>query len=56
MNADAQPAWNVVECPLHHARFDVTTGGCVARPAEQDIATYDVRVAGRAVFVRIAPA
>jgi nitrite reductase/ring-hydroxylating ferredoxin subunit len=43
----------VIECPLHHARFDVTTGRCLARPAEHDLATYAVRVDGDAVFVRL---
>jgi 3-phenylpropionate/trans-cinnamate dioxygenase ferredoxin subunit len=46
----------VIECPLHRARFDVTTGRCLARPAEHDLATYDVRVDGQAVFVRVAAA
>jgi nitrite reductase/ring-hydroxylating ferredoxin subunit len=43
----------VIECPLHRSRFDVATGRCLARPAEHDLATYDVRVDGDAVFVRV---
>jgi len=46
----------VIECPLHHARFDVVTGRCLARPAERDLATYAVRVVGDTIFVRLAPA
>jgi nitrite reductase/ring-hydroxylating ferredoxin subunit len=46
----------VIECPLHHARFDVVSGRCLARPAERDLATYAVRVVGDTVFVRLAPA
>lgn len=34
----------VVECPLHQARFDLTTGKVLAEPAEEDLATYPVRV------------
>ncbi|HUA56398.1 MAG TPA: non-heme iron oxygenase ferredoxin subunit [Candidatus Sulfotelmatobacter sp.] len=46
----------VIECPLHHARFDVVTGRCLARPAEHDLMTYAVRVEDDTVFVRVAPA
>ncbi len=45
----------IVECPLHHARFDVTTGRCVARPAERGLATYPVRIEGDAVLVATEP-
>lgn len=34
----------VIECPVHHARFDVITGRCLARPAERSLATYPVRI------------
>jgi nitrite reductase/ring-hydroxylating ferredoxin subunit len=43
----------VIECPLHHARFDVVTGRCLARPAATDLATYPVRVDDDTVWVRI---
>jgi nitrite reductase/ring-hydroxylating ferredoxin subunit len=43
----------VIECPLHHARFDVVTGRCLARPATTDLATYAVRVDGEGVWVRL---
>jgi nitrite reductase/ring-hydroxylating ferredoxin subunit len=43
----------VIECPLHHARFDVTTGRCVARPATDDLAIYAVRIEDGIVMVRV---
>ena len=43
----------VIECPFHHARFDVATGRCLARPAVDDLATYPVRIDGGAVFVAV---
>ena len=33
---------NIITCPLHGARFDVTTGKCLGGPAFQDIASYPV--------------
>ena len=43
----------VIECPVHHARFDVTTGRCVARPATEDLPTYAVRIEDGIVMVRV---
>jgi nitrite reductase/ring-hydroxylating ferredoxin subunit len=42
-----------ITCPLHHARFDVTTGRCLARPADRDLATYPVRVDGATVLIKL---
>ena len=33
---------SIVTCPLHGARFDVTSGQCLGGPAFQDIASYSV--------------
>jgi len=33
-----------VTCPLHYATFDLETGACTGPPAEEDVATYAVRV------------
>ncbi len=33
----------VIECPFHHARFDIRTGAVVAGPAEQALKCYAVR-------------
>ena len=45
-----------VECPWHGARFDGRTGAVRRGPADDPIATYDVRVEGDAVLVRPRPA
>ena len=42
-----------VECPLHGARFDIATGRCLAPPATVDLRTYEVRIEGDEVFVRM---
>src|SRR5689334_23328640 len=43
----------VVECPLHQARFDVATGRCLALPATRDLATFEVRLEGDDVLVKL---
>lgn len=43
----------VVECPLHAARFNVVTGACLSGPAPERVATYDVKIENDDVFVRI---
>ena len=42
-----------VECPLHGARFDIATGRCLSPPATVDLRTYEVRVEGGEVYVRL---
>lgn len=42
-----------IECPLHAARFDVRTGHCLAGPATRDLESYEVRIEGNDVYVRI---
>jgi len=42
-----------VECPLHGARFDIATGRCLAPPATVDLRTYEVRIEGGEVYVRM---
>lgn len=44
---------NIVECPLHSARFDVTTGELAAPPASDPVDTYPVEVDGEAIKVRV---
>jgi hypothetical protein len=46
--------WAVVECPLHGAQFDVTTGKVLSAPADRDIKTYEVTIADGRIFVAIA--
>lgn len=42
-----------IECPLHRARFDVRTGAVTAPPAYEPLQTYEVRVEGDAVLVKL---
>ena len=43
----------VIECPLHAARFDVGTGKVMGPPAEEDLATFVVRIDGDAVMLGV---
>ena len=45
----------VIECPLHQAKFDVTTGKCLAGPAHEPLATFAVRLDGDDVLIGLAP-
>jgi NAD(P)H-dependent nitrite reductase small subunit len=42
-----------IECPLHAARFEITTGRCLAPPADRDLVVYPVKVEADGVFVEI---
>lgn len=42
-----------VICPRHGARFDLASGRAVTLPAVVPVGTYEVRVEGEDVFVRI---
>jgi 3-phenylpropionate/trans-cinnamate dioxygenase ferredoxin subunit len=41
-----------VACPLHFATFNVKTGECTSPPADEDVATYPVRINGNDVEVQ----
>jgi nitrite reductase/ring-hydroxylating ferredoxin subunit len=43
----------VIECPLHQARFDVTTGATLGPPASECLATYRTEVSGGVVRVYV---
>lgn len=45
----------VVTCGCHGATFDVRSGKVMSLPATTDIATYQTKVAGNDVFVKISP-
>ena len=45
---------NLVECPRHGAKFDVTNGKAVVLPAVRPVKTYAVQVEGDEVKVEIA--
>lgn len=44
---------NLVECPRHGARFDVTSGRAVVLPAVRPVKTYAVEVDGDDVKITI---
>lgn len=43
----------VIECPLHAARFDVRTGKVMDPPATEDLKSYEVRVVDGEIQVRL---
>ena len=43
----------VIECPLHAARFDIRTGKVLDPPATDDLKTYQVRLVGDEIQVRL---
>ena len=42
-----------IACPVHGARFDLATGRAMNPPAKLPIATYEVRVAGEWIEVKV---
>jgi 3-phenylpropionate/trans-cinnamate dioxygenase ferredoxin subunit len=43
-----------IECPLHQALFNITTGGHLTPPAECGVRSYPVKLEGNDVYVNIA--
>src|SRR5215831_7340856 len=43
----------LIECPLHAARFDIRSGKVLDPPATVDLKTYPVRVVGDAIEVKL---
>ena len=43
----------LIECPLHAARFDVRTGKVLDPPATEDLKTYPVRVVEGEIEVKL---
>jgi nitrite reductase/ring-hydroxylating ferredoxin subunit len=46
----------VVECPLHGAQFEITTGKCLNEIGERDIRCFPVKVENGRVVIQIVPA
>jgi nitrite reductase/ring-hydroxylating ferredoxin subunit len=44
---------DVIECPLHQARFSIKTGRVLQDPADTDLPTYPVRLEGDDVLVGV---
>ena len=51
--ADSDIEEGKVSCPLHGAKFSVTTGAALTLPAVESVKMYDVKVEGEDVFVNI---
>jgi nitrite reductase/ring-hydroxylating ferredoxin subunit len=51
--SEGELAGNVVTCPWHGARFDVTTGAHLSPPAPRDATRYQVQVTGEDVQVDV---
>ena len=49
--ADGYIDGDVVECPLHMAKFSICTGKALTPPATFDLAPYEVKVEDGVVFV-----
>jgi naphthalene 1,2-dioxygenase system ferredoxin subunit len=43
----------LIECPLHAARFDVRTGKVLDPPATEDLRTYPTRVVDNEIEVKL---
>jgi 3-phenylpropionate/trans-cinnamate dioxygenase ferredoxin subunit len=43
----------VVECPLHQATFHIPTGKCLGPPADEDVATFEIKVEGDDILVAV---
>ncbi len=43
----------IVQCPWHGSRFDVTTGSVVGSPARTSEPKYEVRLDGQNVLVKV---
>src|SRR5215469_9064408 len=43
----------LIECPLHAARFDIRTGKVLDPPATEDLRTYPVRLVGDEIQVKL---
>ena len=44
---------DIIECPLHQARFHIPTGKVVSPPADIDLEIYRVKVIKTQVYVQI---
>jgi len=42
-----------IECPLHAGRFDIKTGKATAPPCIDDVKTYEARIEGHEIQVKI---
>jgi nitrite reductase/ring-hydroxylating ferredoxin subunit len=50
---EGQVQENVVTCPWHGSRFDITSGQVVGPPARRPVAAFPVKVRNGEVFVEV---
>src|SRR5271157_5733739 len=43
----------VITCPLHGAMFDVTSGKVLEGPATEDVKTYETKVVGDKILIKV---
>ena len=51
--AEGEISGREVTCPLHGAKFDITTGEVLGPPAYDDVACYAVRVTGSDIEIDV---
>ncbi|MDI3542719.1 MAG: glycine betaine catabolism [Candidatus Atribacteria bacterium] len=44
---------NIITCPYHGSRFDVTTGQVVKGPAKEGLPIYEIKVEGKDILISI---
>ncbi|MBN3563790.1 non-heme iron oxygenase ferredoxin subunit [Aliamphritea spongicola] len=44
---------NVIECPLHQGRFEISSGKALSAPVCEDLVTYPVKVEGDQIYIQI---
>lgn len=50
---DGPLAGTSIECPRHGARFDICSGRPLCMPAVEPIATFEVRMQGQDILLRV---
>ena len=51
--SEGEVSGDEIACPLHFATFNIRTGECTAPPADEDVATFPVRVVGDDIEVEV---
>ena len=51
--SEGRLAANIITCPWHGAKFDITSGQCLAAPATVDVQTYPVHIKDGTIFVEL---
>lgn len=44
---------NLVKCPLHGSRFDLTSGAVLDEPADAPLRIHAVKIEGASIFVKL---